>query len=125
MSPSNRDVEGSHSVESSLGRITISSEAVAQIVGRVAAESYGVVAMASRSPLPKLLARDRLTQGITVRGSDEGLRIDLHVVVEYGLNLAEVAASVRSRVGYEVARLTGLPVAAVEVHVDDVRRSSA
>jgi uncharacterized alkaline shock family protein YloU len=118
-------VEESHSVDSSLGRITISSEAVAQIVGRVAAESYGVVGMASRGRVPKLLARDRLTQGIAVRGSDDGLRIDLHVVVEYGLNLAEVASAVRSRVAYEVARLTGLPVAAVEVHVDDVRRSSA
>ena len=68
------------------------------------------------------LARDQLTQGIVVSGSGEGLRIDLHVVVEYGLNLAEVAATVRSRVAYEVERLTGLPVAAVEVHIEDVRQ---
>ena len=46
---------------------------------------------------------------------------DLNVVVEYGLNLAEVASSVSNRVAYEVHRLTGLPVRAVEVHVDDVR----
>ena len=118
-------MEGSHPVDSPLGRITISNEAVAQIVGRAAAESYGVVGMASRGRVPRLLARDRHTQGIAVRGSPEGLRIDLHVVVEYGLNLAEVASTVRSRVGYEVGRLTGLPVASVEVHVDDVRRSSA
>ena len=38
--------------------------------------------------------------------------------------LAEVAATVRSRVGYEVERVTGLPVAAVEVHIQDVRRSA-
>jgi uncharacterized alkaline shock family protein YloU len=118
-------VEGSHSVPSPLGRITISSEAVAQIVGSAASESYGIVGMASRARVPKLLSRDRSTQGIVVRGSDEGLRIDLHVVVEYGLNLAEVASAVRSRVAYEVERLTRLPVAAVEVHVDDVRRSTA
>ena len=49
--------------------------------------------------------------------------IDLHVVVEYGLNLAEVASTIRNRVAYEVERLTGLSVAAVEVHIDDVRRS--
>jgi uncharacterized alkaline shock family protein YloU len=30
---------------------------------------------------------------------------------------------VSNRVGYEVGRLTGLPVRAVEVHVDDVRTS--
>ena len=118
-------MEGRHSVESPLGRITIASEAVAQIAGRAAAESYGVVGMAGRGRVPKLLARDRATQGIVVRGSEDGLVLDLHVVVEYGLNLAEVASTVRSRVGYEVGRLTGLPVASVEVHVDDVRRSSA
>jgi uncharacterized alkaline shock family protein YloU len=118
-------VEASHPVASALGRITISNEAVVQIAGHVTAESYGIVGMVPRGRVPKLLARDRVTQGISVRGSNEGLVIDLRVVVEYGLNLAEVAASVRSRVGYEVGRLTGLPVAAVEVHIDDVRRSSA
>ena len=45
------------------------------------------------------------------------------MVVEYGLNLAEVGNSIRARVGYEVERLTKLPVAAVEVHIDDVKES--
>jgi len=37
------------------------------------------------------------------------------------LNLAEVASTIRNRVSYEVERLTGLRVQAVEVHIDDVR----
>ena len=108
------------------GRISISNEAIAQIVGHTAAECYGVVGMArkGRRPVARLLARDKLTQGIDVAGREEGLVVDLYVVVEYGLNLAEVAATVRSRVAYEVERLTGLPVAAVEVHIEDVRRSA-
>ena len=109
--------------QSDLGRITIGADAIAQIVGHTAAECYGVVGMAGKG-LKRLLTRDKLTQGIAVSGSGEGLRLDLHVVVEYGLNLAEVAATVRSRVAYEVERLTGLPVAAVEVHIEDVRRSA-
>ena len=108
---------------SGLGRITISSEAIAQIVGHTAAECYGVVGMAGKG-LKRLLARDRLTQGIEVSARDGGLALDLYVVVEYGLNLAEVATTVRSRVAYEVERLTGLEVAAVEVHIQDVRRSA-
>jgi len=71
-----------------------------------------------------LLARDRLKQGISVGRSPEGLTIELHVVVEYGLNLAEVAATIRSQVAYEVERLTGLTVSGVEVHIEDVRRGS-
>jgi uncharacterized alkaline shock family protein YloU len=108
---------------SPLGRISISHDAVAHIAGRVATEAYGVVGMASRK---RLLTRDRLRQGITVGGSGEdGVTIELSVVVEHGLNLAEVASTLRNRVQYEVERLTGLRVASVEVRIQDVRRSSA
>jgi uncharacterized alkaline shock family protein YloU len=118
-------VEAAHSLSSSLGRISISHEAVAHIVGRVAAEAYGVVAMAPRNPREKLLVRDRLRQGITVGGSAEGgVTIELSVVVEYGLNLAEVASTLRNRVRYEVERLTGLKVAEVEVRIQDVKRTA-
>jgi uncharacterized alkaline shock family protein YloU len=123
---SNPDVEAASSLSSPLGRISISHEAVAHIVGRVAAEAYGVVGMAARGPRERLLTRDRLRQGITVRGSaEEGVTIELSVVVEYGLNLAEVASTLRNRVRYEIERLTGLNVADVEVRIQDVRRSSA
>jgi uncharacterized alkaline shock family protein YloU len=118
-------VEAAPSLSSSLGRISISHEAVAHIVGRVAAEAYGVVAMAPRSPREKLLSRDRLRQGITVGGSaEDGVTIELSVVVEYGLNLAEVASTLRNRVRYEVERLTGLKVAEVEVRIQDVKRTA-
>jgi uncharacterized alkaline shock family protein YloU len=108
---------------SPLGRITISHDVVAHIVGRVAAEAYGVVGMASRK---RLLTRDRLRQGVTVRGSgDDAVTIELSVIVEYGLNLAEVASTLRNRVQYEVERLTGLQVKSVEVRIQDVRRAGA
>ena len=111
---------------SPLGRISISHDAVAHIVGRVATEAYGVVGMAPRNPRERLLTRGRLRQGITVGGSaEEGVTIDLSVIVEYGLNLAEVASTLRNRVQYEVERLTGLAVASVEVRIQDVRRSTA
>jgi uncharacterized alkaline shock family protein YloU len=118
-------VEAAPSLSSSLGRISISHEAVAHIVGRVAAEAYGVVGMAPRNPREWLLSRDRLRQGITVGGSaEEGVTIELSVIVEYGLNLAEVASSLRNRVRYEVERLTGLKVAEIEVRIQDVKRSA-
>jgi uncharacterized alkaline shock family protein YloU len=118
-------VEAAPSLSSSLGRISISHEAVAHIVGRVAAEAYGVVGMAPRNPRERLLSRDRLRQGITVGGTAEkGVTIELSVIVEYGLNLAEVASSLRNRVRYEVERLTGLKVAEIEVRIQDVKRSA-
>ena len=115
-------------VPSELGTITISPEAVAQIVGRVAAECYGVVGMAvrgaARERVTQLLPKGRPGRGIIVRNLDGAVALDLHVVVAYGLNLAEVAATVRSQVTYEVERLTGLEVASVGVHIQDVKRTA-
>jgi uncharacterized alkaline shock family protein YloU len=115
-------VEAASALSSPLGRITIASEVITQIVSHVTAEAYGVVGMSARG-LGRLLPGDRSRRAIDISRADDGVRIDLHVVVEYGLNLAEVASSVRNRVAYEVERLTGLPVRAVEVHVDAVRSS--
>jgi uncharacterized alkaline shock family protein YloU len=106
------------------GEITIATTAIAQTAGRTAAECYGVVGMAPRGgPLRRLFSRDGPERGIEVVRTPEGLVLTLHVVVEHGLNLAEVAATIRSHVAYEVARLTGVPVSAVEVHIADVRTS--
>ena len=116
------------SLQTPQGRVSISREAVAQIVGHTVAECYGVVgtAPAARAParVRRLLARARPTLGIAVGGEGENLTLDLRVVVEHGLNLAEVAATIRSRVGYEVERLTGLRVASIDVHIEDVRQSA-
>ena len=121
-------MEGGHAFTSALGRITISSEAIARIVGETVLECYGVVGMVARGPVKgpvrRLLGRDATTQGIEIGREGGEVTIDLHVVVEYGLNLAEVASSIRNRVAYEVERLTGLGVGSVEVHIDDVRRGT-
>jgi uncharacterized alkaline shock family protein YloU len=122
--------DGCLTIPSGLGRITVSPGAIAQIVGRVAAECYGVVGMSPRAPGPardrvsRLLPKGRPLRGIVVRQADGGVALELYVVVAYGLNLAEVAATVRSRVAYEVERLTGLPVASVDVHIQDVKRTA-
>ena len=107
----------------SLGAIRIAADAIAQIVGYTAAECYGVVGMAAKG-FKRLLSRDKLTQGIDVSGTPDGLRVALHVVVEHGLNLTQVASTIRSQVSYELERLTGLTVAAVEVHIQRVRQSA-
>jgi len=105
-----------------IGRVSVSAKAIAQVVGHVTAESYGIVGMAGRR-FPRLPGRDRITDGIDVKAHDDGVEIDLHVVVEYGLKLAEVAATLRDRIVYEVKVQTGITVATVEVLIDDARRS--
>ena len=103
-----------------LGRLTISRDAVAEIVAETALGCYGVVGLTAGTRVGRLLRRE----GVSVDGDVHALRIELHVVVEHGLNLAEVAATVRSQVAYEVTRLTSLKVAAVEVVIQRVRASA-
>jgi uncharacterized alkaline shock family protein YloU len=110
--------------ESDLGRVVMTTDAIAAIAGRAVDESFGVVDQAGRrgrDPL-RLLRRGKGT-AIRVRETDDGLALELHVVVDYGINLGEVSAMVQSRVAYEVERHTGLSVAVVDVHVDSARRA--
>ena len=51
----------------------------------------------------------------------DGLVIELRVIVEHGLRLAEVASATRARVLYELERMVEIPVASLEVHIDGVR----
>ena len=120
------DEQAALSIAAPRGRITISPEAVAQIAGRTSAECYGVVDTSppTGARVRRLLRRDRDSRGITVGGTDGAVTLDVYVVVEHGLNLAEVAATIRSQVAYEVERLTGLQVGAINVHIRDVRRSA-
>ncbi len=106
------------------GHLNISDRAIADIVGWTVLECYGVVGMASpnlRQGVASLLSRDRLHQGIKVEQTPEHLRIKLYIIVEYGLNVAEVAGNVRSQVAYNVEKMTGRPVTGLHIYVQGVR----
>jgi uncharacterized alkaline shock family protein YloU len=102
------------------GRLTITREAVAEIVAERTLGCYGVIGLSAGTRVGRIFRRE----GISIDGDARALRIQVHLVVAHGLNLAEVASTVRSQVAYEVERLTGLKVAAVEVVIERVRQSA-
>jgi uncharacterized alkaline shock family protein YloU len=106
------------------GRLIITDRAIADVVGWTVLECYGVVGMASpslRMGVASLLTRDRLHQGIRVDQTGDELKIKLYIIVEYGLNVAEVAGNVRAQVAYNVERMTGRPVSSLQIYVQGVR----
>jgi uncharacterized alkaline shock family protein YloU len=110
--------------DASEGRMAVTDRAIGDIVGWTVLECYGVVGMASpnlRRGVAALLSRDRLHQGIKVEQGQDQLRIKLYIIVEYGLNVAEVAGNVRSQVAYNVERMVGRPVSALQIYVQGVR----
>jgi len=107
------------------GRVLISPRAISTIAAQAALRSYGVVGMGSKNlldGLAGLLARDP-RHGVEIDTAGDDIVIDLYVVIEYGTRISVVAASVAHSVRYQVERALGMPVAAVNVHVQDLRVS--
>ena len=106
------------------GVIRISSDVFTNITGMVATSCYGVKGMAVRSKtdgLVHLLRRESMGRGVKVSYLDDGsVTIELHIIVDNGLNLTEISRSIMKRVRYEVSRLTGVEVRAVYVCIDSM-----
>jgi uncharacterized alkaline shock family protein YloU len=110
---------------SKLGRITVSPRAISSIASRAALQSYGVVGLTAKNlfdGIAHALVRDP-AHGVEVRSYEDCIVIDLYVVIEYGTRVSSVATSVANAVRYQVERIIGTPVAAVNVHVQDLRVS--
>lgn len=76
----------------------------------------GRVPVGSSSPSP--------TQGVTVEVGEQQAAVDLDVVVEYGVSIADLAQAIRRNVISSVERMTGLQVTEVNVSVDDIHLPS-
>lgn len=106
------------------GTIEIAKEAVATIAGTAAVRCYGIVGMVPRGfrqGVAELLGREDVGKGVEVRFEGDEVKIDLWIVVCYGVNIAEVARSIMETVRYEVERMTGLRVAEVNVNVVGIK----
>jgi len=110
----------------SQGRIIISPRAIATIVARAASQSYGVVGVAPKNivdGLANALAHDP-RHGVDVQMNGDEILIDVFIIVEYGTRISSVATSVANAIQYNVERAIGVPVAAVDVHVQGLRISN-
>ena len=107
------------------GEISISSEVFTNITGAAATNCYGVKGMAVRSAtdgLVHLLKRESMSKGVKVYYNEDGtVSIELHIIVENGVNLMAVCRSIMSEVRYVVSTATGVEVASVDVCVDSMR----
>jgi len=107
------------------GEIRISSEVFTNITGAAATNCYGVKGMAVRSAtdgLVHLLKRESMSKGVKVYYNDDSsVSIELHIIVENGVNLVAVSRSIMSEVRYVVSKTTGVNVKSVDVYVDSMR----
>ena len=106
------------------GVITISSDVFSNITGAAATNCYGVKGMAIRSTtdgLVHLLRRESMSKGVKVIYHDDGaISLQLHIIVDNGVNLMAVSRSIMSEVRYNVSRATGVEIKSVDVYIDSM-----
>ncbi len=108
-----------------LGSISIAPRAIASLAHHAAIQTYGVVGLASKSlvnGLTNKIVKDP-THGIDVQYHEGQIQIDIYIVVEYGTRITTVAGSVANAVRFTVEKAIGMPVAAINVHVQGLRIS--
>lgn len=73
-----------------------------------------------RASVVEVLSQDDQHRGIEVHIGKDSISVDLYVVLAYGTRISEVAQQVIATVSYELNKSLGLPVAAVNVHVQGI-----
>lgn len=106
------------------GGLSVANDVIADMAGYAALESYGVVGMAAPTlsdGIAKLLPTSRLRRGIEVDMTDEGVHVNLYIIVEHGTNIAEVSRMLAEKVKFVLSDSAQLPVADVAIHVQGVK----
>ena len=110
------------------GQISVAEGVVQKIAGKACREIGGVHAMGTGGTRMFGSIRERIpgssgpnfSQGVGVEVGETEAAVDLDIVVEYGVSIAELGRSIQRNVKQAVERMTGLRVVEVNVAVDDV-----
>lgn len=107
-----------------LGDIRINHSVVANIVRLAALEVGGVVAVGGGfvDGIAEIFSKRGDERGVRVEEDEAGdYRIELRVVLRFGVELANVATQIQQRVVEQVGKMTSKSVACVNVVIDGVR----
>jgi uncharacterized alkaline shock family protein YloU len=110
------------------GKITVAQGVVQKIAGIACREVSGVHAMGVSTSRTFGAIRERIpgssgpnvAQGVGVEVGETEAAIDLDIVVEYGVSIADLGRSIQRNVKQAVERMTGLEVVEVNINIDDL-----
>ncbi len=118
-------------LQSNQGTTTIANDVVQKIAGLAAREVAGVYSLGGGTARAIGALRERIPgasqaigQGVTVEVGEKQAAVDLDLVTEYGVPIADLARSVRRNVIASVEGMTGLQVTEVNISVNDVHLPS-
>ena len=108
------------------GSIFILPQALKTVARNAALQSYGVISLAPANPAETVsrFFKKEANVGILVETEEDGVSLEINLIVEYGLRIKSVADSVVESVKYSVEKTMGIPVKRVDVHVRGLRISN-
>ncbi len=104
-------------------KLKISDEVIAVCAVNATLKTEGVAGLAgglSNTLSKNLLGKELMSKGVKISQSDDGVQIDVHIIVKYQVKIPAVAWDIQENVKKEVQSMTELPVTAVNIHVQGV-----
>ena len=87
-----------------------------------------VVGMASknqiRDNINEILKRENYARGVVIKQEDNGVAIDVYIIVGYGTKISEISKNVQSKVKYNLESMLGISANSVNVFVQGVKALS-
>ena len=104
------------------GNVCISNDVVATIASIAAKSIEGVAGMfgSITGGFAELLGKKNPSKGVKVTITDHDVKIDMFVIVEYGVKIPDVAWEIQEKTKNEVEAMTGLNVVEVNVNIEGV-----
>lgn len=107
-----------------LGSCTLTDNYFADLVANAVQNCFGVAGMCPADTADNLRSvitgKAANTCGVKVTSSDDGIAIEAHIKMAYGVNIRSGVQSIAHRVRSEVENATNLKVARVDICVDDI-----
>ena len=99
------------------GTLKVSNDCLADLAG------YAALEIDEQAGVARLLPAYRLRKGVDVSSSSQGVCVDLHVVVEQGVNMASVVGNLSASVKFLLRQIAELENVKVTVHIEAMRAS--
>jgi uncharacterized alkaline shock family protein YloU len=109
------------------GNISISTDVIATIAAVATKSIDGVSGMFNSltGGFAEFLGKKNPGKGVKVTINGRDVKIDIFVIVEYGVKIPDVAWEIQGKTKSEVEAMTGLNVTAVNVNIEGVNTTTA
>lgn len=109
--------------DAALGRVQLAPEVLEVIIGIAVTEVRGVVATQGNfaTGVAEKLGKVMYGKGVKTEWANEGLKIDVYCIIEYGHSIPAVAVEIQKQVRQAIYHMTSLTTHEVNVHISGIQ----